>query len=99
MMLTRYDTAGKSPEMLKRLRYLALVTALDDLVGKTVRSLKMAKLYDNTIIVFTSDVSCYTVQIQGLKVEITLRWIQTSPIVGLTKLIPILTRKPANATY
>jgi len=56
-MFARYDTVGKSPEMMKRLRYLALVGALDDLVGKTVQSLKKAKLLSETIIIFTSDVS------------------------------------------
>ena len=34
-----------------------LVSALDDLVGVTIRSLKAANLFHDTIIVFTSDVS------------------------------------------
>ena len=37
------------------------MAALDDLVGVTVQSLKDAGLFDNSIIVFTSDVSLETV--------------------------------------
>lgn len=37
------------------------MAALDDLVGVTVQSLKDAGLFDNSIIVFTSDVSLKTV--------------------------------------
>ena len=37
------------------------MAALDDLVGVTVQSLKDAGLFDNSIIVFTSDVSRKTV--------------------------------------
>ena len=34
-----------------------MITALDDAVGLVVDELKQKGLYDNTIIVFTSDVS------------------------------------------
>ena len=34
-----------------------MVTALDDAVGKVVTSLKKNKMYKNTFIVFTADVS------------------------------------------
>jgi len=35
-----------------------LVAAVDDLVGATIRALKKIRQYKNSIIVFTSDVSC-----------------------------------------
>ena len=34
-----------------------MVTALDDAVGEIVEALKESQMYDNTIIVFQSDVS------------------------------------------
>lgn len=34
-----------------------LVSALDDVVGGTVKALKDTGMFDNTIIIFTSDVS------------------------------------------
>ena len=37
--------------------HTAMVTALDDAVGKIVTSLKKNKMYKNTFIVFTADVS------------------------------------------
>ena len=36
---------------------VGLVSALDDIVGETIQSLKDAGMYNNSIIVFTSDVS------------------------------------------
>ena len=33
------------------------VSALDDIVGETIKSLKDAGMYNNSVIVFTSDVS------------------------------------------
>ena len=36
-----------------------MVTALDDAVGKIVTSLKKNKMYKNTFIMFTADVSSY----------------------------------------
>ena len=36
-----------------------MVTALDDAVGKIVTSLKKNKMYKNTFIVFTADLSTY----------------------------------------
>lgn len=41
---------------------VGLVTALDNLVGETIAALKEANLYDNSIIVFTSDVSVSATQ-------------------------------------
>jgi arylsulfatase A-like enzyme len=38
-----------------RMLYLAEVRYLDDMIGKAIRELKRLNLYDNTIIVFTSD--------------------------------------------
>ena len=36
---------------------VGLVSALDDIVGETIKSLKAAAMYNNSVIVFTSDVS------------------------------------------
>ena len=36
---------------------VGLVSALDDIVGETIQSLKDAGMYNNSVIVFTSDVS------------------------------------------
>ena len=37
--------------------FAGLVSALDNLVGETVRALRKSRLYDNTVIFFSSDVS------------------------------------------
>ena len=39
--------------------YIGMVTAMDDAVGKVVEALKESGAYENTIIVFTSDVRFY----------------------------------------
>ena len=41
------------------IKIAAMVTALDDAVGKIVTSLKKNKMYKNTFIMFTADVSSY----------------------------------------
>ena len=46
------DTKSKT-----RRKMMAMVTALDDNVGKIVQHLKKRDLFDNTIFLFTSDVS------------------------------------------
>ena len=43
----------------KRRKMMAMVTALDDNVGKIVQHLKKRDLFDNTIFLFTSDVSSF----------------------------------------
>ncbi len=47
---------------------IAMVTALDDSVGSTVRKLKELGLYDNTIIIFSGDV--ITTRICSLSCEL-----------------------------
>ena len=42
-----------------RRKMMAMVTALDDNVGKIVQHLKKRDLFDNTIFLFTSDVSSF----------------------------------------
>ena len=42
-----------------RRKMMAMVTALDDNVGKIVQHLKKRDLFDNTIFLFTSDVSFF----------------------------------------
>ena len=44
---------------------MAMVTALDDNVGKIVQHLKKRDLFDNTIFLFTSDVSFFTITCTG----------------------------------
>lgn len=39
------------------LMILGLVSALDDLVGETIQTLRDTNMYENTVIIFTSDVS------------------------------------------
>ena len=39
--------------------FAGLVSALDNLVGETVRALRKSRLYDNTVIFFSSDVSLF----------------------------------------
>ena len=39
--------------------FAGLVSALDNLVGETVRALMESRLYDNTVIFFSSDVSLF----------------------------------------
>ena len=39
--------------------FAGLVSALDNLVGQTVRALRESRLYDNTVIFFSSDVSLF----------------------------------------
>ena len=39
--------------------FAGLVSALDNLVGETVRALRESRLYDNTVIFFSSDVSLF----------------------------------------
>ncbi|KAF6036342.1 hypothetical protein EB796_005346 [Bugula neritina] len=46
---------GSEPESIKRRKYLGLVSAVDDIIGETIQSLKDADLYNNSVIIFTSD--------------------------------------------
>ena len=50
-----------------RRKMMAMVTALDDNVGKIVQHLKKRDLFDNTIFLFTSDVSFFTITCTGCK--------------------------------
>ena len=47
----------KHKESRKRRKMLAMVTALDDAVGKIIKKLKKNGLFENTLIFFSSDVS------------------------------------------
>ena len=52
--------------------FTGMVTALDDAIGNLTESLKQAGLFDNTLIIFTSDVSnthILSVEFDGLAVE------------------------------
>ena len=55
--------------------HTAMVTALDDAVGKIVTSLKKNKMYKNTFIVFTADVSTIFFQLMYLNTYIFYKFL------------------------
>ena len=50
-----YKTGGYSSQPEPRTAFAAMISVLDDQVGELVKKLKDLNIYDNTIIVFTSD--------------------------------------------
>ena len=58
LYLEMYNHLNKTKSE-KRRKMMAMVTALDDNVGKIVQHLKKRDLFDNTIFLFTSDVSSF----------------------------------------